>query len=57
MKYFAGLSDNCNKCWIEDMNCAALHCQWICLKQFVTNNVYYKQNKNEGKLIRNKVSH
>ena len=40
MKKKVGFTDECNKCWLENIKCDRKNCKWICLWSMLNNESY-----------------
>ena len=47
MKHYVGFTNECNKCWMENIKCDRKNCKWICLKSLIINEPYVDK---DGKL-------
>ena len=47
MKHYVGFTDECNKCWMENIKCDRENCKWVCLWSLIRNEPYVDK---EGKL-------
>ena len=46
MKEKVGFTDDCNKCWMENIKCDRQNCKWICLWSMIKNEPYVDENGN-----------
>ena len=47
MKHYVGFTDDCNKCWMENIKCDRKNCKWICIWSLIKNEPYVDE---DGKL-------
>ena len=40
MKEQVGFTDDCNKCWMENIKCDRENCKWVCLWSLIINEPY-----------------
>ena len=51
--HYVGFTDECNKCWMENIKCDRENCKWVCLWSLIKNEPYVKigYSRNRGNIL------